>query len=138
MRLISQFEILSNKNLIVKSFLEKKDRNLRDLNQIINRLKDFFQLKNETEVAKLLNVEQNTLSSWKKRDKIPYERLDEIALQNKISIEWILSGDSTDMQKNEELLRYFNSLSQEKQEIYFLRIKADVLEKNIGLSQKIG
>jgi transcriptional regulator with XRE-family HTH domain len=109
---------------------------LRNLNQIINRLKDFFQLKNETEVAKFLNVEQNTLSSWKKRDKIPYERLDEIALQNKISIEWILSGDSADIQKDEELLRYFNSLSQEKQEIYFLRIKADVLEKNIGLSQK--
>jgi len=109
---------------------------LRNLNQIINRLKDFFQLKNETEVAKLLNVEQNTLSSWKKRDKIPYERLDEIALQNKISIEWILSGKNTDVQKDEELLRYFNSLSQEKQEIYFLRIKADVLEKNIGLSQK--
>lgn len=109
---------------------------MRNLNQIINRLKNFFQLKNETEVAKLLNVEQNTLSSWKKRDKIPYERLDEIAVQNKLSIEWILSGETFDVQKNEELLRYFNSLPQEKQEIYFLRIKADVLEKNIGLVQK--
>lgn len=102
---------------------------MRNLPDIINRLKEKFSLKNETQVAKLLNVEQNTLSSWKKRNKIPYEKLDELAVENKLSLDWVLSGkESTE---NLELLQSFNQLTKEKQEIYLLRIKADALENNL-------
>jgi transcriptional regulator with XRE-family HTH domain len=104
---------------------------LRNLQDIIERIKEKFSLKNETQVAKLLNVEQNTLSSWKKRNKIPYDKLDELALQNQISLDWILSGNDSKLAKHKELLESFESLSKEKQEIYMLRIKADALENGL-------
>jgi transcriptional regulator with XRE-family HTH domain len=104
---------------------------LRNLQDIIERIKERFSLKNETQVAKLLNVEQNTLSSWKKRNKIPYDKLDELALRNQISLDWILSGNDSKLSKHKELLESFESLSKEKQEIYLLRIKADALESGL-------
>ena len=101
---------------------------MRNLNQIIDGLKKFFDLKNETEVAKFLGVEQNTLSSWKKRDKIPYEKLDEIATKYNLSMDWLL-GNQTSNTDFDSLTHYFQSLPYSKQEIYFLRIKADALEE---------
>lgn len=100
---------------------------MRDINLIIERLRKKFELKNETQVAQLLAVEQNTLSSWKKRGKVPYEKLDLLAQEYSLSLDWILSGDD----KNQdflELIQNFKSLPKEKQEVYFLRIKADALE----------
>lgn len=104
---------------------------MRNLSEIINRIKQKFELKSDTQVAKLLNVEQNTLSSWKKRDKIPYEKLDELALNNNISIEWILSGKERDS-KYDELINNFELLNEEKKEIYLLRIKADAIEDKLS------
>jgi len=105
---------------------------LRNLSEIINRIKQKFELKSDTQVAKLLNVEQNTLSSWKKRDKIPYEKLDEVALNNNISIEWILSGKEENISKYQELINNFELLSEDKKEIYLLRIKADAIENKLN------
>lgn len=104
---------------------------MRNLSEIINRIKQKFELKSDTQVAKLLNVEQNTLSSWKKRDKIPYEKLDQLALNYDISIEWILSGKERDS-KYDELLNNFELLNEEKKEIYLLRIKADAIEDKLN------
>ena len=126
--ILSHFAILSDIFPIVKTKLEYKDLILRNLNQIIDGLKKFFDLKNETEVAKFLGVEQNTLSSWKKRDKIPYEKLDEIATKYNLSMDWLL-GDQTSNTDFDSLTHYFQSLPYSKQEIYFLRIKADALEE---------
>lgn len=100
---------------------------MRDINSIVERLRKKFELKNETQVAKLLQVEQNTLSSWKKRGKIPYEKLDIIAQNNNLSLDWILDGSETE-ETLTELIQNFKSLPKEKQEVYFLRIKADALE----------
>lgn len=99
---------------------------MRDINLIIERLRKKFELKNETQVAQLLQVEQNTLSSWKKRGKIPYEKLDIVAQNNNLSLDWILSGEAS--QDYSELIQNFKSLPEDKQEVYFLRIKADALE----------
>lgn len=127
--ILSHFAILSDIFSIVKTKLHYKDLILRNLNQIIDGLKKFFDLKNETEVAKFLGVEQNTLSSWKKRDKIPYEKLDEIATKYNLSMDWLLGDNKTKNSEFDDLLYYFESLPHSKQEIYFLRIKADALEE---------
>lgn len=105
---------------------------MRSLSKIILRIKQKFELKSDTQVAKLLNVEQNTLSSWKKRDKIPYEKLDEVAMKNNISLEWILSGKEENTSKYQELINNFELLSEDKKEIYLLRIKADAIENKLS------
>lgn len=78
-------------------------------------------------VAKLFHVEQNTLSSWKKRNKIPYEKLDELSLEHAISMDWLLGGEDK-YESYKELLADLELLPKEKKEIYLLRIKADVIE----------
>lgn len=102
---------------------------MRNIVDIIDRLKIKFSLKSDMQVAKLLGVEQNTLSSWKKRNKIPYEKLDSIAIEYKISFDWLLSGIETYNDEYKELMENLNTLSKEKKEIYILRIKADALEE---------
>lgn len=100
---------------------------MRDLSGIIVRLKEKFNLKNDTQVANLLSVEQNTLSSWKTRNKIPYEKLDELSINSNLSLDWILSGKN-EFDKYQEMISYLEKLPSEKREIYFLRIKADAIE----------
>jgi len=102
---------------------------LRNIVDIIDRLKEKFALKSDMQVAKLLGVEQNTLSSWKKRNKVPYEKLDTLSMKYKISLEWLLSGIEIYDKKYEELINNLNTLSEEKKEVYILRIKADALEE---------
>lgn len=100
---------------------------MRDLNRIIARLKEKFNLKSDTQVANLLNVEQNTLSSWKARNKIPYEKLDELSIKSNISLDWILGGKN-EFGTYQEMIGYLEKLPSKKREIYFLRIKADAIE----------
>lgn len=107
---------------------------MRNIADIIDRIKEKFALKNETQVAKLLGVEQNTLSSWKKRNKIPYEKLDSLALEYKISLEWLLSGVEAHDKAYKELIKNLDTLSDEKREVYILRIKADALEEKNRLN----
>lgn len=101
---------------------------MRNIIDIINRLKIKFALKNDSQIAQLLGVEQNTLSSWKKRNKIPYEKLDYLARENNLSLEWILSGESSHCNEYDDLIKNLNTLSEEKREVYILRIKADAIE----------
>ncbi|MDD2819826.1 MAG: helix-turn-helix domain-containing protein [Flavobacterium sp.] len=42
---------------------------------ILNKLKKHFNFKNDFEFAKYLGIEQNTLSSWKKRDTLNYDTI---------------------------------------------------------------
>lgn len=46
-----------------------------DKSLILNKLKKHFNFKNDFEFAKYLGIEQNTLSSWKKRDTLNYDTI---------------------------------------------------------------
>jgi transcriptional regulator with XRE-family HTH domain len=104
---------------------------LRSIEEIIVFLLNKFNLRTESELAKYLGVEANTLSSWKKREKIPFENLLKLANEKNVSFYEILGVSGNDFSASEvekELLTNFRKLSKEKQEIYILRIKADAIE----------
>lgn len=46
-----------------------------DKSLILNRLKKHFNFKNDFEFAEFLGIEQNTLSSWKKRNTLNYDTI---------------------------------------------------------------
>ena len=112
-------------------FFVFKDLILRSIDEIIKFLLDKFNLRTESELAKLLGVEANTLSGWKKREKIPFENLLKLSNEKKISFDEILGNNCNifDINATEaELLENIRKLPKEKQEVYILRIKADAIE----------
>ena len=54
---------------------------------------------NSAELARQLHVKQNTLSAWKSRDTIDYDRIAELFPQ--VSAEWLLRGKGEPIRNNE-------------------------------------
>ncbi|MBV5282530.1 MAG: helix-turn-helix domain-containing protein [Paludibacter sp.] len=58
--------------------------------QIINKLKEYYNLKNDVDFAEYLGIPSTTLSSWKSRDSIDYDLVYSKCVG--IDANWILTG----------------------------------------------
>ncbi len=112
---------------------------IRDL---IDRLKDCLDIKNDSDIAKMLNMAQNTLSGLIKRNSLQFETFEiihKIIFENNLSINWILYGiKDNNISSNqivgyeEKLLENIKKLSPKRQEYYYYRIKADLIEEELN------
>ncbi len=112
---------------------------IRDL---IDRLKDCLDIKNDSDIAKMLNMAQNTLSGLIKRNSLQFETFEiihKIIFENKLSTKWILYGvkdevisSNSIINYQEELIKDIQKLSLKRQEYYYHRIKADLIEEEIN------
>jgi len=68
---------------------------------IIERLKKLYQLTNNRELSNKLKIKYQTLTTWLQRDKVPYELLEQIAQNENISLDWLLTGKGS-MQVSDE------------------------------------
>ena len=59
---------------------------------VILRIKGITGAKTDAEIAKMLNLRPNTLAERKKRDSLPYRELFIFSHQNRISLNWLLTG----------------------------------------------
>lgn len=66
--------------------------NSLDANKIIKRVKECLKLKRDVELANLLNVKQNTISSWKKRNNIDLTTIITLCEPVGVSIDWLIYG----------------------------------------------
>ncbi len=75
------------------------------LNEIFERLKIYFNVKTNKELAVAMRQNESTLNTWKNRNSIPYEKLFEISQREHLSLDWILTGVKSDnnVQHNKEL-----------------------------------
>lgn len=64
-----------------------------DKNVIIQRLKQYYGLSTNTELANKLGVAQNTISGWIKRNSIDYDLI--ISKCEDVDFNWLLSGTTT-------------------------------------------
>jgi len=53
---------------------------MRYIENIIERMKQATETKTDLELAAVLGIRSNTISTWRKRQSIPYEHLDHLAL----------------------------------------------------------
>ncbi len=74
------------------------------IDEILARLYQFMGFSKDLEFCEKYNIKPNTLSTWKKRNKIPYELLEEISQNENLSLDWLLTG------KGEMLLKDKNHL----------------------------
>ncbi|MBE3605538.1 hypothetical protein CCAL13119_01010 [Campylobacter sp. RM13119] len=79
---------------------------------------------NNKDFCEKLNISEPTLYNWKKDKPFLYK----IVMEYK---ETFLEKKEN-LSKNDELLKYYNNLSDIEKEYYFAEIKARVLKKEIG------
>lgn len=66
----------------MKTFYTKQD--------VLNRLKEAYNIQKDTELATLLGVSKSTLSNWSSRNTIDYDKV--FSLCEHINIDWLLTG----------------------------------------------
>lgn len=60
--------------------------------KILNRVKNYFDLKNDKELAQFLGIKQTALSMWKKRNYIDMNLL--FPKITEVDLEWLIYGES--------------------------------------------
>ncbi|HDD8964478.1 TPA: helix-turn-helix domain-containing protein [Escherichia coli] len=73
--------------------------NNKDVNAVLSRLMSLFQAENDSELARALNVNRQTLASWRKRDSVPYAICIKIAEEKGVSLDWLLTGRKQGLSK---------------------------------------
>jgi hypothetical protein len=63
-----------------------------DVVSVLSRLKTLFAVKTDADLAEAMEVPKTTLSSWKKRESVPYSECVQIAQQRRVSLDWLLAG----------------------------------------------
>lgn len=58
---------------------------------ILDRLKTALELKNDSELATTLGIAPNTLSAWKKRNSVDFDKI--FSICENISIDWLIKGE---------------------------------------------
>jgi transcriptional regulator with XRE-family HTH domain len=61
-------------------------------NEVIDRLGIVMNVKNDSELCKLLNLARTTVSTWRGRDSVPYSLCVKIAQEKEVSLDWLLTG----------------------------------------------
>lgn len=62
---------------------------------ILSRLYKKLGIKRDVEFCSKYDIKANTLTTWKKRNKVPYELIEEISQNENISLDWLLFGKKT-------------------------------------------
>ena len=65
---------------------------MKRIDQILTRIYDTVGIQKDVEFCELFKIKPNTLSTWKKRDTIPYELLEEISQNENKSLDYLLFG----------------------------------------------
>lgn len=63
-----------------------------ELNEVLGRISKLEQIKTDADIAQALNVSPQTMSTWKRRGTIPYERICELCTEKGYSLDCILLG----------------------------------------------
>lgn len=66
--------------------------NKKAVDAVLLRLMSLFNVDNDSELARALNVNRQTLASWRKRDSVPYSICVNLSEERGISLDWLLTG----------------------------------------------
>lgn len=104
--------------------------------QIFNRLKNELNLTSDKEMYDFMNVIQGTFTNWRRRESIPYEKINSICIENNLDLNYILNGkkQKENVKKidyKDELHKMVEEIKEEKAEIYYHLIKAEILKEKL-------
>ena len=73
----------------------KKTEKIREIDSILERLRDIADTQKDVEMCERLGIKYGTLDNWKARDSIPPRRLKQIAKDNNVSYAWLETGETS-------------------------------------------
>ena len=62
------------------------------LREIVNRIKDFYGVRYNKEVSKILGIQPRTLANYLSDNRIPWKQLAECSERDNISFDWLVFG----------------------------------------------
>lgn len=101
-----------------------------NLNNILNRLKEKLNIKNDAELMRKLNLSSGVISNWKARNKIPFSEIFTICEENAFNINYIFYGTN---EKNS--LKNDENLSKTQKEITEKIKKLDPIQQKFILNK---
>ena len=84
--------VAAQKKLLNVNNMSIEKINMDDFLTIMNRLKDEVGIKNPTQLSKIINIPQATISRRKKTNQFEIEWAYLLSIQFDLSMEWILTG----------------------------------------------
>ncbi|EMK0351707.1 helix-turn-helix domain-containing protein [Citrobacter amalonaticus] len=66
--------------------------NKKAVDAVLLRLMSLFNVDSDSGLAKALDVNRQTLASWRKRDSVPYSICINLAEERGVSLDWLLTG----------------------------------------------
>ncbi|NPV35104.1 MAG: hypothetical protein HPY80_00390 [Bacteroidales bacterium] len=74
---------------------------------IIERLKTYFQIVTDIELAKILGIKPNTISTWRNRNSIDWNLI--FAKCENINLNWLLTGEGSMLRTEDNQIKPANS-----------------------------
>ncbi|WP_260524273.1 helix-turn-helix domain containing protein [Serratia sp. PL7] len=66
--------------------------NNKSVDAVLSRLAGLLNTENDSDLARMLGINRQTLASWRKRDSVPYSFCINFAEERGLSIDWLLTG----------------------------------------------
>ncbi|MFQ5535760.1 MAG: helix-turn-helix domain-containing protein [Sphingomonadales bacterium] len=63
-----------------------------DASKVIDRMIEAAELNNDRDLARYLDRAPSTISSWRQRGSVPYEECVRIAIECRVSLDWLVCG----------------------------------------------
>lgn len=100
---------------------------MNNTDKILLRLYDKLGVLKDSEFCKKYNLKASTVSSWRKRDSIPYDLIIEISQNANFSLDYVLKGVIKEHEVNykEEIIKSLDKLKNEdiKSVYHFIKSK---------------
>ena len=77
---------------------------MRLIDEVLDRLYEKLGISKDIDFCRKYDFKPNTVSTWRKRDSIPYDKIVEISQNANISLDYILSGK--EIVNNKEILNF--------------------------------
>ncbi len=74
--------------------------NNKTANSVINRIQNAMQFNSDSEMCLKLEINRATLGNWRLRDSVPYSLCVGISESDKLSLDWLLTGEGQILKNN--------------------------------------
>jgi predicted transcriptional regulator len=108
---------------------------MKTIDKILARFKEIVGASSDYQLAKYLNIQGAVISNWRKRERIPFEKIYEFCTKNDFSIDWVLTGkgnrklENDDSAKIEQVHKVLPELDEKIEELYQIIEKIRMQEK---------
>jgi len=109
---------------------------MKNLEDILNRLKNELNIKNDSDLAKILDLSGGVISNWKARNKIPYNEIFTICENENLDINYIFYNikkekiiEKIDYKK--EIIKKIEELREKELKYFYHLIEAELTKKEL-------